>query len=148
MKHLVLELSLLYLLVYLLMTWYNFSNAFDAPVDVGTIDWLADLALLGSLWELSNILWSLVKAWIVVIKPFFNYKIFINYFCNRSKTICCTRSSRNNFIIFCYILWFTPKTIVLSAFLHGAETITFFAPFFIWGNNFSFELNFPVHSKT
>ena len=23
----------------------------------------------------------------------------------------------------------TPKTIVLSAFLHGAETITFFAPF-------------------
>ena len=25
---------------------------------------------------------------------------------------------------------FTPNTIVLSAFLHGAETITFFAPFF------------------
>ena len=34
--------------------------AFDAPVDVGTIDWFADLALLRSLWELSNILWSLV----------------------------------------------------------------------------------------
>ena len=30
--------------------------ALDAPVDVGTIDKLADLALLGSLCELSNIL--------------------------------------------------------------------------------------------
>ena len=30
--------------------------AFEAPVDVGTIDWLADLALLGSLCELSKIL--------------------------------------------------------------------------------------------
>ena len=53
---------------------------FEAPVDVGTIDWLADLALLGSLWELSSILWSLVKAWIVVIKPFsiskFSFKTF------------------------------------------------------------------------
>jgi hypothetical protein len=26
---------------------------------------------------------------------------------------------------------FTPKTTVLSAFLHGAETITFFAPLLI-----------------
>ena len=26
---------------------------------------------------------------------------------------------------------FTPNTIVLSAFLHGADTITFFAPFLI-----------------
>ena len=42
----------------------------------------------------------------------------------------------------------TPYTIVLSAFLHGAETITFFAPFFMCANNFSLELNFPVHSKT
>ena len=40
------------------------------------------------------------------------------------------------------------KTIVLSAFLHGAETITFFAPFSICASSFSFELNFPVHSKT
>ena len=46
------------------------------------------------------------------------------------------------------ILSFTPNTIVLSAFLQGAETITFFAPFFICANSFSFELNFPVHSKT
>ena len=30
--------------------------AFEAPVEVGTIDWLADLALLGSLCELSRIL--------------------------------------------------------------------------------------------
>ena len=30
--------------------------ALEAPVDVGTIDWLADLARLGSLCELSNIL--------------------------------------------------------------------------------------------
>ena len=44
--------------------------AFDAPVEVGTIDWPADLALLGSLWELSSILWSVVYEWIVVIKPF------------------------------------------------------------------------------
>ena len=43
---------------------------------------------------------------------------------------------------------FTPNTTVLSAFLHGAETITFFAPFFIWASSFSFELNLPVHSKT
>jgi hypothetical protein len=43
---------------------------------------------------------------------------------------------------------FTPKTIVLSAFLHGAETITFFAPLLICANNFSLALNFPVHSKT
>ena len=43
---------------------------------------------------------------------------------------------------------FTPNTIVLSAFLHGADTIIFFAPFFICGISFSFELNFPVHSKT
>ena len=43
---------------------------------------------------------------------------------------------------------FTPNTIVLSAFLHGADTMTFFAPFFKWGNNFSLELNLPVHSKT
>ena len=42
----------------------------------------------------------------------------------------------------------TPNTTVLSAFLQGAETITFFAPFFKWGNNFSLELNLPVHSKT
>ena len=45
-------------------------------------------------------------------------------------------------------LWFTPYTMVLSAFLHGAETITFFAPFFTWWINLSLELNFPVHSKT
>ena len=43
---------------------------------------------------------------------------------------------------------FTPNTIVLSAFLHGAETITFFAPLLRCGNNFSLELNLPVHSKT
>ena len=42
----------------------------------------------------------------------------------------------------------TPNTIVLSASLQGAETITFFAPFFKCGNNLSLELNFPVHSKT
>ena len=42
----------------------------------------------------------------------------------------------------------TPNTIVLSAFLHGAETITFFAPLLKWGSNLSLELNFPVHSKT
>ena len=30
--------------------------AFDAPDEVGTIDWLADRALHGSLWELSRIL--------------------------------------------------------------------------------------------
>ena len=42
----------------------------------------------------------------------------------------------------------TPNTIVLSAFLHGAETITFFAPLFKCGNNLSLELNLPVHSKT
>ena len=30
--------------------------AFDAPVEVGTIDWPADLALLGSLCELSRLL--------------------------------------------------------------------------------------------
>ena len=42
----------------------------------------------------------------------------------------------------------TPNTIVLSAFLHGAETMTFFAPFFKCATSFSFELNFPVHSKT
>ena len=46
------------------------------------------------------------------------------------------------------IFSFTPKTIVLSAFLHGAETITFFAPFLMCVINFSFELNLPVHSKT
>ena len=43
---------------------------------------------------------------------------------------------------------FTPKTIVLSAFLQGADTITFLAPFFKWVLSLSFELNFPVHSKT
>ena len=42
----------------------------------------------------------------------------------------------------------TPKTIVLSAFLHGADTITFLAPFLIWFKTLSLELNFPVHSKT
>ena len=37
-------------------------------------------------------------------------------------------------ILFLLVIDFslTPKTIVLSAFLHGAETITFFAPFFKW----------------
>ena len=34
--------------------------ALEAPVEVGTIDWPADLAHLGSLWELSSILWSYV----------------------------------------------------------------------------------------
>jgi hypothetical protein len=29
------------------------------------------------------------------------------------------------------VLSLTPKTIVLSGFLHGADTITFFAPFLI-----------------
>ena len=42
----------------------------------------------------------------------------------------------------------TPNTIVLSAFLHGAETIIFFAPLLKCGNNFSLLLNLPVHSKT
>ena len=46
------------------------------------------------------------------------------------------------------IFSFTPNTIVFSAFLHGAETITFFAPFLMCISNFSFELNLPVHSKT
>ena len=46
------------------------------------------------------------------------------------------------------IFSFTPNTIVLSAFLHGAETITFFARFLMCVSNFSFELNLPVHSKT
>ena len=41
-----------------------------------------------------------------------------------------------------------PKTIVLSAFLHGADTITFFAQFLICASSFSLELNLPVHSKT
>ena len=44
-------------------------------------------------------------------------------------------------------LWFTPK-IILVAFLHGAETSTFFAPELICSSDFSFVLNFPVHSKT
>ena len=43
---------------------------------------------------------------------------------------------------------FTPYTIVLSASLHGAETITLFAPLLICASNFSLELNLPVHSKT
>jgi len=45
-------------------------------------------------------------------------------------------------------LSFTPNTTVLSAFLHGAETITFFAPLFKCGRSLSLELNLPVHSKT
>ncbi len=38
----------------------------------------------------------------------------------------------------------TPKTIVLSAFLQGAETITFLAPFFKCANNLSLELNLTL----
>ena len=44
-------------------------------------------------------------------------------------------------------LWFTPNTIVLSAFLHGAETITFFAPLFKCGNNLSLELSDLINNK-
>ena len=32
--------------------------------------------------------------------------------------------------------------------MHGAETITFFAPAFIWALDASFDVNKPVHSKT
>ena len=41
--------------------------AFEAPVDVGTIDWLADLALLGSLWELSKIVWHQLQMYFIKI---------------------------------------------------------------------------------
>ena len=36
----------------------------------------------------------------------------------------------------------------MSAFLHGAETITFFAPAFMCPLACDFVLNFPEHSKT
>ena len=122
--------------------------AFDAPVDVGTIDWLADLALLGSLWELSNILWSLVKACMVVIKPLRIIKFLLITSATGAKQFVVQEAAEIILSFLLIFLWFTPKTIVLSAILHGADTITFFTPFSICGSNWSLELNLPVHSKT
>src|SRR5210317_1417727 len=42
----------------------------------------------------------------------------------------------------------TPKTMVWSAFLHGADTSTFFAPAARCAADASRLLNFPEHSRT
>ena len=42
---------------------------------------------------------------------------------------------------------FTPYTIVLSAFVQGADTRTFFAPALRCMEAFSFDVNSPVHSR-
>ena len=51
--------------------------AFDAPVEVGTIDWLAERALLKSLWNYLRFFLITRKRMNCCHKTFFNLKIFI-----------------------------------------------------------------------
>ncbi len=45
------------------------------------------------------------------------------------------------------VLWLTPKTMVLSAPSHGAETMTRLEPLARWAEAFSFVVKRPVHSS-
>ena len=102
--------------------------ALDAPVDVGTIDWLADLALLGSLWELSKILWSLVKEWMVVIKPVSMSKFSFRTCATGAIQLVVNDAAERILSSFFNSNSLPPKTIVFSAFSHGAETRMFCEP--------------------
>ena len=66
----------------------------------------------------------------VVINPFSIKKFLFNISSTGAKQLVVHDAA--DIILSLLIIDFslTPKTTVLSAFLHGAETITFFAPFF------------------
>ena len=132
---------------------FNWGNtkatAFAAPVVVGTMFKAPALALLGSLWPASKILWSPVYEWTVVIKP-------LTIPNSLSKTLA---TGAKQFVVQDAIemmLWslgsysfsLTPKTIVLSSFLAGAEMITFLAPASKWAFAFVASVKKPVDSTT
>ena len=107
------------------------------------------LALRGSLWPASKILWSPVYEWTVVIKPLTIPNFSSITLATGAKqfvvqdaieiTLCFAGS---------YSFSFTPKTIVISSFVAGAEIITFLAPAAMWALAFSASVKKPVDSTT
>ena len=105
----------------------TFTTAFAAPVVVGMIFSDAVLALLKSEWGWSRTLWSFVKEWIVDINAFWipNWSLI-------TLTIGATQFVVQDAleIILCFIVSYsfslTPKTIVMSSSVAGAEIITYF----------------------
>ena len=75
-------------------------------------------------------------------------KLSFNTFATGARQFVVQEAAEIILSLFKRVFSLTPKTIVLSDFLHGADTIIFFAPFSKCEISFSFELNFPVHSKT
>ena len=67
----------------------------------------------------------------VVIKPFSISKLLFNILATGARQLVVQEAAEIILSFFFIVFSFTPYTIVLSASLHGAETITFLAPFFI-----------------
>ena len=65
----------------------------------------------------------------VVIKPFSISKFLFKIKATGARQLVVHDAAEIILSFFFNSNSFTPNTIVLSAFLHGAETITFFAPF-------------------
>ena len=84
----------------------------------------------------------------MVIKPFSKIKLSFKTLTTGAKQLVVQEAAEIILSFLVIIFSLTPKTTVLSAFLHGAETITFFAPFLICVIRLSLVLNFPVHSNT
>ena len=100
-----------------------------APVEVGIRLIAAARARRKSLWGRSRICWSLVYAWIVVMKPcsivYSSWRTFASgatqfVVHDALEMMWCSSGS--------YVSSFTPSTTVMSGSVAGAEITTFFAP--------------------
>ena len=123
--------------------------AFAAPVVVGMRLIAAARARRRSLWGKSSITWSFVYAWIVVMNPLSIPASSCRTFASGAtqfvvqdafETMWCASGS--------YASSLTPRTIVMSGSVAGAEMTTFFAPASrcFWAPSRSVKI--PVDSST
>ena len=124
-------------------------TALAAPVLVGIMFSVAERARRKSLWRTSVNTWSLVKAWMVVIKPFSITKASFKALATGAKQLVVQDALDTTVISGVNTSWFTPYTTVASTSAPpGAEIKTFFAPASMWAWHFSLVVNAPVHSNT
>ena len=72
----------------------------------------------------------------MVIKPFSISKFLFKTLATGARQLVVHEAAEIILSFFLISFSLTPNTTVLSAFLHGADTITFFAPFFKCGISF------------
>lgn len=103
--------------------------AFAAPVDVGIRFNAPARALLMSLCDVSMILWSFVYEWIVVINPLMMPNFSLITFATGARQFVVQDAFEISLSFSASkVFSFTPRTIVRSKSLPGAETRTLFAP--------------------